>query len=1007
VLNPLTCKAVYDVLPALTGSPTYVSGVMPCADGAHLVVLTGTAPGGFPTHPNATRWHILSLSASAATEIANGPWTGGPEQMQDSDNFSSTSTIPMGCSSIHNNVVLGSQNSHIVGMLESDLQHLWIVCSSGQFYCLSLTAGNNYSVVFHGLGGRNGPNQFVKWDNLGEFSPFISMYADQGEAAGFVDNSMALWTRMTAGPQEIDVAKEAIAGDTSWRTIFCGFDVPRFTDLGLASGLTSGGNPVTGSSTVALNAGPYPIYYRKLGVSNPTLPPASVAVGPNPNAAVPTTITETFDNPTQWNLPANGPNTGSDFLVVGGNPGACMLVQSIGAREAIAWKNFPLDQTSPLTMAIDFTFIRAFNARLTPSIFDFFVGLDSSLSGTCIRIENVPAGAPGFAAGGVILHFASVSNGVIGADIGTFNIQAAAIPTWHVDADPTFTGFIQAGTWDHVTIVVTPQTGATTAASIAFTVKQGATTVFTQTQAGMPIAGPGAGVGTFVPVESYPDWLQMKVDNLQMSGQGTAAGTSNLESTTYLYTLVNDLGEESGPSPAMVNADGSNFITRPIGQAVGVALPGSLVASGADQTYFQVNPGTFIPPVQLDGVTASPTMNVYRAVTGTAGTQFLLVAANVPFGGLYVVTAANPVPTLVTSPPAGAPANGLLDQMPDSALAEVIPSLFTVNGVQGFWSPPPVDMLGILALPNQIYAGFTGNILCLSVQAIPHAWPIIYQLIFDYDIVGIEAVDVSIVVCTRKFPYFVSGNTPDQMSSTKATYPYACASKRSVKFLKGVGVVYSTFEGLVAIAGPGQERVLTENLFSKREWLLLNPTSFIAEVNDGRYFCSYTTVGGAQGAFYIDVMDQGSGKVSLGWHFTARYNDPLSDILYIVPDFVDPLIPIGLPLQQIAAFEQLAGSPLPYVWKSKQYYVNHPTCWKQARIQAESFVSLVLTLFADGVQYAQITVASNVEFALPPPSSNGTSPGTINKYFEFQIASPDFVDRVQFVEDPEEWAVMA
>ncbi len=466
-----------------------------------------------------------------------------------------------------------------------------------------------------------------------------------------------------------------------------------------------------------------------------------------------------------------------------------------------------------------------------------------------------------------------------------------------------------------------------------FTAKIGGTTAFTSTQAGMPIAGSGAGVGTFDPNESYPDWIIIKVDNFTVSGTGPAASTQNLQATSYLYTLVNDLGEESGPSPAMLNTDGSNTITRAIGQAVAVLLPASLSASGADITYFQVNPGTFIPTQQINSALPSPSMNVYRAVTGSSGTFFLLVAANVAFGSNITVS-----PTGVVVNSTGQPATTVIDQMPDTALSEIIPSLFTLNGVQGFWSPPPINMLGILALPNGIYAGFAGNNLCLSSQGIPHAWPLIYQLTFDYDIVAIQNIDNTVVVLTKNFPWLCSGNTPDNYSQTKASYPYRCASKRSAKYLKNVGVVFATFEGLVAIAGVGQEKVLTEGLFSKREWLAMNPSSMIADINDGRYFCWFTTLGGVQGGFYIDVQDSGAGKVSLGWHATARYTDPLSDILYIVPDFVDPAIPIGVPLQKIAAFDTPGIAALAYTWKSRSRCLatalNTPRCRSPLRMSS-------------------------------------------------------------------------
>jgi len=131
------------------------------------------------------------------------------------------------------------------------------------------------------MGGASGTSPFVKWLNTGEFSSNITVFADNGAAAGMVANWMAYWVRQTSipGGEEVDVAKAAISNDQERSHVLlrAGCTAP-FTDLGLSTGLTSGGNPVTGSSTVAANVGPYPIYSRKIGVPNPTIPPSGSAV---------------------------------------------------------------------------------------------------------------------------------------------------------------------------------------------------------------------------------------------------------------------------------------------------------------------------------------------------------------------------------------------------------------------------------------------------------------------------------------------------------------------------------------------------------------------------------------------------------------------------------------------------------------------------------------------------------------------------------------------------------
>jgi hypothetical protein len=772
-----------------------------------------------------------------------------------------------------------------------------------------------------------------------------------------------------SGNVEVDVAKMAIGGDTSYRTIFCGTDVPRFTDLGLASGLVDGsGHPITGSSSLQSGAlpsgGPFPIYSRKLGVPNPLVAIASpklVPAGPGANAL---TITETFDGATQWNLVDGQPGFGiADIPLTGGNPGACLNTRAIGGNLAYGWKTFGIENTDASTVQVDFAYQRNNYDYEQQTTLTFFCCLDSSVSGTLINLQVEPSG--------INWNTQAINSGAYGGIIQTGSIASVSIPTWVADpsGDPNWTGPWRNNHWYTATLTITPQANPNVC-QITLVIMDGSTTVLTITSnANLPNAGPGFGFGCTVPAGfSMPYWAEINFDNLIINGTGPATTPASIEATSYLYTLVNDLGEESGPSPAMTTADGTGVIQRPAGQGVQVTLPGTLAATGVDVSYFYGGT-TYIPTTQIppNASIPSPSMNLYRAVTGSSGTSFLLVEANIPFSGgsstVYV------------------------DSVADAALSEEIASLL--------WSPPDTSMVGILALPNGIYAGFHGNELDLAVQAIPHAWPIEYRLNFDWDIVGIEAIDSTIVVCTKKFPYLCSGNTPDAYSSTKASYPYACASKRSIKYLKGIGVVFATFEGLVAIAGPGIEKLITESLFSKDEWLALNPSSMIADVNDNRYFCWYTTVGGTKGGFYIDVNDGAAGKVSMGQHVIARYNDPLTDTLYEVLDYSSTGTTTGI----IVGFNTAASTLMPYTWKSKQFFLPWPTAYQFCRVSADSYASLTLNLFADGTQYGgNITITSQTEFSLPLPPN-----GVCFKYFEFELIGTDKVNRVQFVEDIEEF----
>ena len=85
------------------------------------------------------------------------------------------------------------------------------------------------------------------------------------------------------------------------------------------------------------------------------------------------------------------------------------------------------------------------------------------------------------------------------------------------------------------------------------------------------------------------------------------------------------------------------------------------------------------------------------------------------------------------------------DTLTDAQLGEVLES----TG----WDLPPDDLEGILALPNGIMVGFRRNQLCLSAQNRPHAWPPLYRLNTDTDIVGIANVDTTVVIGTKSFVY--------------------------------------------------------------------------------------------------------------------------------------------------------------------------------------------------------------------------------------------------------------
>ena len=225
------------------------------------------------------------------------------------------------------------------------------------------------------------------------------------------------------------------------------------------------------------------------------------------------------------------------------------------------------------------------------------------------------------------------------------------------------------------------------------------------------------------------------------------------------------------------------------------------------------------------------TKRIYRAATGNTGTVYRFVA-EIPLATADYV-----------------------DVLTDAQLGEVLES--------EDWDLPPDDLRGILALPNGVMVGFSKNQLCLSAQNHPHAWPIIYRLNVDTDIVGLGNVDTTVVIGTESFVYVASGSDPAAYSMNKFEVPQAASSKNSFAYLAGIGVTFAGPDGLMAVAGVGQVRNLTDSVFTREQWQALNPTSMHAVSHNDIYWLFWQS-GSNSGCYAIDMKPTGFGVVT-GW----------------------------------------------------------------------------------------------------------------------------------------------
>lgn len=390
--------------------------------------------------------------------------------------------------------------------------------------------------------------------------------------------------------------------------------------------------------------------------------------------------------------------------------------------------------------------------------------------------------------------------------------------------------------------------------------------------------------------------------------------------TSYVYTFVNDFGEESPPSPT------SDTIQRNINATTVVTTPGG-IPTGYSEDY---------------GITYK---RIYRAVTGALGSEFLFVAE---------------IPVATTT---------YEDTLEDSELGEPLES--------EDWDLPPSDLRYILALPNGIMVGASGNQLCFSVQNRPHAWPVGFRLATDTNITGLGNIDTSVVVGTESFVYTASGNSPDAYSMSKPGAPHACKSNRSIAYLLRYGVIFSGPDGVMLASGPTDVRNLTEAIFTREQWQALDPSTINGIAHDDTYFFFYGEPDGSgqRGGYALDLNQGGFGLIGLSMHAWSISTIPERDALVFIPsEYSEPdgnLLPplpsgSGLNTDGRTIYEWNAGTELMrYSWTGKLWLAPYPTCYQWVRVRAADYDDLEIELRNESGVLLNRLVTSSRPFRLP------------------------------------------
>jgi hypothetical protein len=315
-----------------------------------------------------------------------------------------------------------------------------------------------------------------------------------------------------------------------------------------------------------------------------------------------------------------------------------------------------------------------------------------------------------------------------------------------------------------------------------------------------------------------------------------SAPSAGAEEVLYAYTFVTSFGEESPPSPFSALIDYSPGVVQRV-------------------------TGFSAAPVGR-GVTA---MRIYRSQTSFTGATDLFFAAEVPI------------------------ATALYDY---DAVATPLAEAITCRD----YDPPPDALAGLITMPNGMMAAYVGRELYFSEPYKPHAWPEKYVLIVNSPIVGLAAFGSSLAVLTEGSPYIVQGITPDQMAMELVETGQPCLSNRSIVDV-GYSAIYASSDGLMLI-GEGQRTNLTEMIFSREQWLALNPSSIFAGRFKGQYIFIHNSIAfdlydcglpAGWGGALEDTLDGGDPLLTGGPYDIFDFGEPFSSFGEQTVSWVDAL----------------------------------------------------------------------------------------------------------------------
>lgn len=341
-------------------------------------------------------------------------------------------------------------------------------------------------------------------------------------------------------------------------------------------------------------------------------------------------------------------------------------------------------------------------------------------------------------------------------------------------------------------------------------------------------------------------------------------GAPPLSTRSYVYTYVNLFGEEGPPSlPTTLtgNTDGSWNVS-------GLVNPTFAAARGI------VN------------------LRVYRTIVGQSGaTTYFRVTEQVVTDSTYSDTRSD------------------ADVSRDALLLE-----------STSWEPP-LEMEGIIEMPNGFFAGWNGKNVYFSEPYRPWAWPPAYSISVAYPILDCGVVDQTLVALTATAPVLVTGTRPAFMTISKTTYVEPCVNSNSITQAPE-GVYFASQNGLMLISPAGLAPV-TRQVIGRDEW----NTQYVPDIKSAVAFDSQYIAHGSNGTgFVFDPRGIQSGIVDLA-------NFPSVKAIWSDPWTAEAHLMIG---NDVYLWSQPEAPFATATWLSKEFQFPRPLNFGAVMVSLDS-----------------------------------------------------------------------